>query len=198
MQTSTNYPTEMHPLFPSGGNPARRVLLRDGLVLLPTANLWQVVSLPSSAVARAKQLALTPAASPELLFPGLEALREWFPRVHPKIENLLTFHRRPLTVRLPATRRVPTELIDARGEVAVRLIQDSFCYALAEDLESPLLATFACPPGCSSPPNRFGRVRSDLLRGVDHVVLRRQREELASGPAVVIRLAEDEDTILFL
>lgn len=200
MQTSTNLTPNMHPFLSPRSNTAHAVLQRGGLVLLPTANLWQTIALPQFSDTIARQLELCqPSADlrAELLFPDLEMMREWFPRLHPKLETLLMFHNRPLTILIPANNRLPAGLTDHNNEVAIRLIRDSYCHGLAEDLDSPLVAVFAKATGSNFLPLSFGRVRSDVLQGVDHVVRRRQKDLIAEAPAVTIRL-DEQDEVVFL
>ena len=138
---------------------------------------------------------LLPQTRPEILFPDLEMLRAKVPRLHPKLETLLSFHKRPLTVLVDNYPGAPASLKDAEGRVAVRLIHDSFCHQLAEDLDTPLVATTARAIGSPFLPLSFGRIRSDVLQGVDYVVRRRQKDLIAEAPAVVIRLDEKDEVV---
>ena len=171
---------------PPRGSGALEALLSDGLVLLPTANLWQLVAHPRSAALPRLLQVCPPTADnlPELIFPDLETLREWCPRIHPKLDTLLTYHQRPLTCLAQAGPQVPLKLLNGRGEVAVRLAQDSFVYRLCEDLEGPLVGSLACGGDCTRLPTRFGLVRSDVLRAATYTVRRRQTEELGDGRAL--------------
>lgn len=189
----------MHPFLPPIANDALDTIVEGGLVLAPTANLWQVLSDYRKADTMNRHLALCPPSPvnrPELLFADLEMLQKWFPRLHPKIDNLLLYHRRPCTVLLPISKKIPDQLADNNGLVAARLILDSFCYRLSEELESPLLASMAMAEHTDLPV-RFGKVRSDILRQMDHVVQRRQREDVGDGPAVTLYLNE-ADEIVFI
>lgn len=192
MQTTTNFLPSMHPYLPPRGSRALTTLHRGGLVLLPTANLWQVVSHPHFATAGERQFSLCPPSvnnRPELLFSDLELLKNWVPDLHPKLENLLVYHKRAVTLLVDVP-RAPAGMRDRDGLTAVRLIRDSFCYRLSEDLELPLVATLAQATGTDIAPSHFGRIRSDILQGVDYVVKRRQKEYLGDDPTVVIRLNE--------
>ena len=195
---STNTPFSF-PHLPPKGIGALSTLRQGGLVLLPTANLWQLVADARQSASVKRLTGACPASThncPELVFADREALLSWFPQLHPKLDTLLSYHGRTLTMLTPATSRVPQSLVNDREEVAVRLSMDSFCYRLCEDLEAPLAAVMAMPPGASDLPTRFGRVRSDLVRMADYTVQRRQREELASAPAVRVRM--DGDSLEFL
>lgn len=181
--------------MPVRGTEALTTLTSGGLVLLPTANLWQVTadaSRRSAVTALLETCPKTQRNRPELIFADREGLLQWFPNLHPKIDTLLIYHGRALTVSLPASKLVPMALVDHRDEVNIRLAMDSFCYRLCEDLEGPLAACFAMGHGQTLLPTRFGQINSDVLYRVDYTVKRRQKETLGSRPAVHVRMDGEE------
>ncbi|MEO0733652.1 MAG: Sua5/YciO/YrdC/YwlC family protein [Bacteroidota bacterium] len=182
-----------HPLPPLGSR-ALSTLHEGGLVLLPTANLWQLTAHLRHPRAVERLLRVCPPSAtnrPELIFADRASLHAWCPRIHPRLDTLLTYHRRPLTLLVPAGHNVPLSLIDQRGEVAVRLAMDSFCYRLCEDLETPLVGCLAMGRGGNELPTRFGKIRSDVLRAASYTVQRRQREDIGGHTAVRARLDEN-------
>ncbi len=182
-----------HPLPPLGYR-ALSTLHAGGLVLLPTANLWQLTASVHHPAACQRLLEVCPPAGlnrPELVFADPETLFDWCPKIHPRLFTLLAYHKRPLTLLVPAGRKVPLALIDHNGEVAVRLAMDSFCYRLSEDMEAPLVCCLAVGPGEQTLPTSFGKIRSDVLRAANYTVQRRQREELGRFRAVRARLGAD-------
>lgn len=190
MNLRTNILPEMHHPLPPRGSRALPTLHAGGLVLLPTANLWQLSAHIQHPAAVRKLLAAcpsSPANRPELVFADQETLFAWCPQIHPRLYTLLSYHKRPLTLLVPAGPRVPLSLIDARGEVAVRLALDSFVYRLGEDMEAPLVCCMAIGQGANQPPTSFGKIRSDVLRAADYTVKRRQRDELGRLRAVSAR-----------
>ncbi|MFK8162774.1 MAG: L-threonylcarbamoyladenylate synthase [Lewinella sp.] len=194
MNIRTNPLPEMHHPLPPLGHQALSTLHTGGLVLLPTANLWQLAASIHHPVAVQRLLKVCPVSSvnrPELIFADQETLFEWCPKIHPRLYTLLSFHKRPLTLLVPAGKRIPLALVDQNGEVAVRLAMDSFCYRLCEDLESPLVTCQAAGLGERQLPTRFGKIRSDVLRAADYTVKRRQREELNPFRAVAARYGGD-------
>lgn len=184
----------MHHPLPPRGSRALPTLHAGGLVLLPTANLWQLAANVTAGPAVRRLLDVCPPAAEnraELVFADQETLMAWCPRIHPRLFTLLAYHRRPLTLLVPAGPRVPLPLIDANGEVAVRLAMDSFVYRLCEDLEAPLVLCQALGRGATELPTSFGKIRSDVLRAADHIVARRQRETLGQFRAVCARYGAD-------
>lgn len=190
----------MHHPLPPRGSRALPTLHAGGLVLLPTANLWQLSAHVNNPTAVKNLLAACPASPtnrPELVFADQETLFEWCPRIHPRLFTLLSYHKRPLTLLVPAGPRIPLALVDERGEVAVRLAMDSFVYRLCEDIEAPLVCCMAIGQGANQLPTSFGKIRSDVLRAADYTVKRRQRDELGHFRAVSARY-DGEGEIEFL
>lgn len=184
----------MHHPLPNFGRRALPTLQAGGLLLLPTANLWQLCAKANHPDAVRRLLLSCPPSKfnrPELLFTDPEVLFHWCPRIHPRLHTLLSYHKRPLTLLVPAGPRVPLALIDDKGEVAVRVAMDSFVHRLCEDLEVPLASSMAVGPGASELPTSFGKVRSDVLEAAQHTVRRRQRETLGKFRAVSARFGDD-------
>lgn len=196
MNIRTNPLPEMHHPLPPRGTQALTTLHAGGLLLLPTANLWQLTAHPRHVAALEKLFSVCPQTllnRPELIFADLELLRAWCPLIHPRLETLLSYHRRPLTLLVPAGKRVPLSMVDKNGEVAVRLAMDSFCYRICEDLETPLAACLAIGQGGQEFPTRFGKIRSDVLRAANYTLPRRQRDEIGQRPAVRARINREEE-----
>lgn len=72
----------------------------------------------------------------------------------------------------------------------VRIASDSGCYRLCEDLEGPLVACLAMGSTQAELPSSFGKIRCDVLRGVDHIVGRRQKDNLGDQATVTVRINE--------
>lgn len=164
-------------------------------MLLPTANLWQLVAEAKNFAAIKRLTSLCPVNNTnraELIFADRESLLRWFPRLHPKLDTLLSYHGRALTVLTPAHDRVPDSLIDRNGEVAVRIAIDKLTHQLCKGMQGPLAATLAMGCGQEGAPISFGKVRSDVVRAAAYTVKRRQRDKLGTLPAVRIRMDGDE------
>jgi L-threonylcarbamoyladenylate synthase len=197
--TFTNTPVNTPPPADLLG-PTLRHLRYSGIVLLPTDSLWCVACDATDPVATKRLTRLCPPQPElpvELLFPDVEALRAATLRLHPRLETLLAFHRRPLAVITEPAHRLPAEVLHPDGYAVARVAQDPFCARLTRELGRPLaLAAAQC--GAGPPPTHFGRVRSDIITGVDYTVKFRQREQLGEGPAVMVRYNEETAELEFL
>lgn len=151
---------------------AVKALRAEKLVLFPTDTVWSLGCVPSAEPALDQITSLKRTQDPEnfeILFESVEQLKHYFPALHPRLETLLSFHRRPLTLQLPGGRPLPQRLFDVQGEVAVRVVQDPLCAALIRTVGEPLVSSVA-GIGEDPLPTHLGVIRSDFLQGVDYVL----------------------------
>ena len=198
MLTRSTHTTLLQHPFPRFGGQALGTLHEGGLVLLPTANLWQVVAHAGRPEAVQKLLAVcSPGKTnrPELIFADVASLRADLPRINPTLDTLLYYHQRALTVLAPAGPRTPAALVNGHGMVAARIAMDSACYRICEDLSHPLVACLAVGRAGSELPTTFGKISSDILRAVDHVEQRRQEEVIGSTSVLVVAVGEDGELV---
>lgn len=151
---------------------AASILKNEGLVLLPTDTLWSVACLADDPVAIERMRRIIPPSKVqpyEVLFNSLDMLKAYSPRLHPRLETLLIYHSRPLSIITEAAENLNHPLVTtARGQMMARIANDSYCRNLIRILKKPLLITSAYFP--QSPyPSHFGKVRSDIIEGVDYV-----------------------------
>ncbi|MBK7408831.1 MAG: Sua5/YciO/YrdC/YwlC family protein [Saprospirales bacterium] len=173
----------------------QKTLQSGGLVLFPSDTVWAVGcdATQPSAIERLYALKNRTHQHPFiLLVDSVEMLKEFVGHVHPRIETLLYFHNRPLTVIYDEPVNLPLEALAADGTVAIRVIQDDFCRSFIKELGRPIVATTACrEPG--SVPHHFGEIQSDILEGVDWVSKHRQKERHFEELSVIARLDAQEE-----
>lgn len=178
---------------------ALEILHNGGLLLYPTDTLWSIGCDATDPVAIERVCNLKGRKSTEdfeVLVDSLEMLRQYIDHLHPKLETLLAYHVRPLTVIFENGRNLPERLLAARRRVAFRLAQDKFCRTLITAFGRPLIATPAHSHDQPYPVN-FGAVSSVIIEGADYVVKYRQNEKEAGEPAVMVQLSR-RDELVFL
>lgn len=179
---------------------ALRTLESGGLILFPTDTLWSIgcsIEHPA-AIRRLLQLTRLPDATyTELLVGSLEALKHFTAHLHPRLETLLYFHQRPLTVVAPGADHLPEEVLHPDGSVALRIVQDSFCTGLLQAFGGPILSVYAAKEGTPYPAT-FGGISSEIIQGCNHVVRYRQSERNPGEPSVMVRLSEETEELEFL
>jgi len=150
---------------------AASVLENEGLVLLPTDTLWSVACLADDPLALERLRRIIPPHRDqpyEILFNSLDMLKQYAPSLHPRLETLLVYHARPLTIVTPIAKQLQHPLLENKGQMAARVVQDNYCRNLIRMLGKPLVVISAHFPQAPYP-SHFGKVRSDIIEGVDYV-----------------------------
>ncbi len=179
--------------------PILNTLQTGGLILFPTDTIWGIGcdATNAQAVARLRHLRELPANKPlTLLTPSIETLKNFVAFVHPRVETLLQFHTRPLTIVYDQAVKLPDQAAASDGSIAFRIPKDDFCLELLEAFGKPIVATAACI-GPAPHPNHFGEISSAVIEGIDMVVKYRQMDKDMSEPSVIARISDDEE-LLFI
>ena len=195
MQTFTNRNAWMVQNYTL--EPVISTLESGGLILYPTDTIWCIGcdATNPEAVRQIRDLRRCDPTEPFILLAAsIEMLHIYVPFVHPRVETLLLFHTRPLTVVYEEGALLPAEALGPDGSVAFRIPQDDFCKQLLETFGKPIVAAPAHV--CSTPyPHHFGEISSAIIEGIDHVVKHRQMEKEMGEPSVIARMSEEEELI---
>ena len=158
-----------------------------GIILYPTDTIWGVGCNATNldAVKRIYKLKKRPLDKPfVLLVDSIEMLKDHVEKIHPRVETLLQYHERPLTIIYPSARGLPEEILSSDGSVAIRVVNDDYCAQLIREAGMPLVGTSANKAG-APPPKNFGEVSSSIIKGVDYVCKYRQNERDFGAPSVI-------------
>jgi L-threonylcarbamoyladenylate synthase len=172
-----------------------RILLEGSIICYPTDTIWGIGCDATNLDAVARVTALKSRAPEKgyiVLVADIEMLKTYVPKIHPRVETLLSFHNRPLTVVYGQAVGLPTTVKAADGSVAVRVVQDEFCQELIRQINRPLLSTAAHVHG-SPWPATFGGISSEILGGVDYVVKYRQDDKRPGEPSAIARLDRHQE-----
>jgi L-threonylcarbamoyladenylate synthase len=175
--------------------PILETLEDGGLMLFPTDTIWGIGCDATNpvAVARIRALRQLPPEQPlVLLADSIGMLKNHVAHIHPRVETLLNFHTRPLTVIYDQGIGLPTPATASDGSVAFRIPRDKFCLEILESLGRPIVATAACI-GNQPYPKHFGEISSAVIEGIDYVVRYRQMDKDMAEPSVVARIGPDEE-----
>lgn len=177
--------------------PVLSTLENGGLILFPTDTIWGIGcdATHAEAVARLRLLKELPLDQPlTVLAPTIERMKNFVAFVHPRVETLLIFHNRPLTIIYDQARNLAPQAAASDGSIAFRIPKDRFCQELLVEFGRPIVATAACI-GTTPYPRHFGEISSAVIEGIDHVVKYRQMDKDMAEPSVIARLGEDEELI---
>jgi L-threonylcarbamoyladenylate synthase len=168
------------------------VLQEGGTILYPTDTTWGLGCDATNAKA-VKQLRSI--KRPTLKLPmiimvdSVTMLHRYVEKVHPRVETLIGYHQRPLTVVYDKGRHVAADLLGEKGSIAVRVTIDPFCREIIAELGRPIVATEIMQSD-SWYPNKFEEIDFDIIRSVDYVVRYKQDQVTLEDPSVIVRLTD--------
>ncbi len=177
--------------------PVIAALERGGTILFPTDTIWGVGCDATNEAAIEKVFQLKQrdrSKSFILLVSSISMLKNYVHFIHPRVETLLGYHARPLTVVYERGIRLPPLALAPDGSVAIRICKDPFCNELIEQFGKPVIATSANISN-EPMPTHFGEISSAVIVGVDYVVKYRQMDKDMGKASTIARLAADEELV---
>ncbi|MEQ1744381.1 MAG: Sua5/YciO/YrdC/YwlC family protein [Saprospiraceae bacterium] len=166
-------------------------LLRSGAIICyPTDTIWGIGcdATNQEAVERLSNLKGHPTGNGYiLLVDSLDMLKRSVARIHPRVETMLAYLHRPISVVYQPDAALPKGVLAADGTVAIRIASDQFCQELIHELDRPIVSTAACLNGEPFPPT-YGAISSEVLGAVDYVVKYRQDDREPQIPSTLARL----------
>lgn len=176
-----------------------KTIISGGLVLFPTDTVWSIGCDLKDPAACKSLLRLKTKTSPygfEILVSSINMFKEYVPTLHPKLETLLFYHHRPLSVLIDPPHCFPRHVFEQNQSFAVRLVRDEFSKQVIQEIGRPVFSTYATPNDDLIPAT-FGTISSSILEKMDYVAKHRQSDKAKGQPAVVVALSE-KDEMVFL
>lgn len=173
-------------------DPTVRVLKGGGNILYPTDTVWCIGCDATNVKAVEKIHALknqTIDLPVIIMVDSVEMLHRYVLEVHPRIETLLYYHRRPLTVIYENSKNLAFNVLGHNGSAAIRVTLDPFCRELISALGRPLVAIAATNNNLEYP-TRFCEVDPQISGKVDYVVTYKQEERSEENPSVIVKLTD--------
>ncbi len=167
------------------------ILTKGGSILYPTDTIWGIGCDACNVKSVDNIFKLKQTQKDKglvLLVSDNEMLHQYVNRVHPKIQNLLDYHTRPVTVVYENAKNLPEEVISNDGSIAIRIVQDIFCQEMIRALGRPIVSTTANISTHPVPKN-FKDIDTTIINGVDYVVKHRQDEVTNNLPSVMVKLS---------
>lgn len=165
------------------------ILANDGIILYPTDTIWGIGCDATNPVAveRVYNLKQRDRSKPfVLLVDNIEMLKEYVVSVHPRLETLMTYHKRPMTVIYDQAKNLPQNVVGPGGSIAIRIALNPFCQQLIQTVGKPLVASSA-NIGNEPFPSIFGEISSQVIMGVDYIARHRRTDKSPKEPSVIVR-----------
>ncbi|MEO7176391.1 MAG: L-threonylcarbamoyladenylate synthase [Saprospiraceae bacterium] len=173
---------------------AERLSVGD-VILCPTDTIWGLScdSSNEEAVRKLKEIKQLPDDRPlVILTSSLEMAKAYTLEIHPRIQTILEFYTRPLTLIHPHGKGVANGIMNEADEIAIRICSDPFCQALIEELGRPIVTTSANLHGSQFPAS-FKDIDPVIKKAVDYIVMHRQLETREYEPSIIARLGDNEE-----
>jgi len=186
----TNNMTKTNPItlfFADEIDTVVHVLKGGGVVLMPTDTIWGLSCLAADpkAVERIQRIkGRTPDKPFILLVDSIEMLKQYVEDLPPRIENLLVYHERPITIVYPKGKNLPPHNIHVDGSVAIRICNEPFCKEVIRRLGQPIVSTSANRSE-KPPPPTFRDIDEQIIQAVDYVVRYRQNDDTPRQPSPI-------------
>lgn len=171
------------------------ILSAGGVICYPTDTVWGIGcdATNAAAVERLNQIKEhDPAKGYIVLVNSIAMLKTYIPQMPPRLETLLAYHHRPLSMIYEHPFGLPASVRAADGTVAIRLTRDEFCDNLLQTFGKPIISTCACTEGLVAPLT-FGGISSDILSKVDYVVKYRQDDKTPGELSPIARLDQYQE-----
>ncbi|NNF20549.1 MAG: threonylcarbamoyl-AMP synthase [Saprospiraceae bacterium] len=173
------------------------ILKKGGVMLCPTNTIWGLScdAYNKSAVDRIFQIKeRDPTKKLIILVNSIEQLKECVESIHPRIETLLEFCNRPLTVIYPASPNLPAYLSTEINTVGIRVTKNQLLIDIIENLGHPLVSTSANKQGVPFPKN-FNEIAPAIIKDVDYTCYAQRNIKNAGRPSLIIRYNEEGELI---
>ena len=168
-------------------------------LLYPTDTIWGLgtAAFSQKGVDRIYEIKNRPQKQPLiLLVHSIEQLKKYVADIPPRIETLLFYVERPLTLIYPKIKLLPTHLLAEDGTVGIRICQKPYVQELIKLLDQPLVSTSA-NINDESFPKTYEDISETIKERVDFIYRPNIEEDEENQPSVVARF-DDKGELHFL
>lgn len=180
---------------------AEQTFRSSGILLHPTDTVWGLGCDPYDQKAVDKIFALKerPKNLPLLLIVhSIEALIDIVGMIHPKIDQLLTYTDRPISIVVEMNKKskLASGIISDDGTVCLRVVKQGLTHDLLRHLDSPMVSTSANIHGADAT-HKFEDLDARIIDSVDYI-LPDPEQRMTGKPSTIIRYNPDSKEFDFL
>jgi L-threonylcarbamoyladenylate synthase len=172
-----------------------KTLHAEGIILYPTDTIWGIGcdATNSTAVHKIFELKKRPEKKSMIILVSDEKMiRKYVFNPSEKILALISNAEKPTTAIFKNAINLPSNLINADGSIAIRIVKDEFCRQLIQQLKKPLVSTSANISGEKFPQN-FNEISEEIKNSVDYIVQHRRNDLSKKAPSSIIKLNEENE-----
>ncbi len=176
-----------------------KTLRSGGVLLYPTDTIWGIgADIRNEAACHQVYHIKKREHSQPLIYlvSSIEMLKEYTVDLHPRIETLLFYHNKPLTLIHRAAHNVPGWAKSKEGTIAFRVSTDGFCKRIIERLGRPISSTSANISGAPFPVN-YEDISEEIIQTVDGIANPYPKKKGRLLPSVLARY-DDEGQLIVL
>ena len=129
----------------------------------------------------------------EIVVDSIEMLREYIANLHPRIETLIHYHTRPLSIIMKSNDAIPDLAKNGSGQSVYRLAQDPFSKQLIEKIGTPLITCFAVSEEFQNVPRHIGSISSDILEMISFILQPAANQKVTTELPVMVELTKREE-----
>ena len=147
------------------------VLEEGGIIIYPSDTGWSMGcdALNENAVRKIYNIRGAEMESPAIiLVSGIEMLKQYAREIHPRVESLIFYHEKPLTVIYKNVPGFHSMMYGDKMSLAIRVVRDKYCEAFIDSFGMPVLCTSVKNPGEDTPVH-FQKINPELLNKADFV-----------------------------
>jgi L-threonylcarbamoyladenylate synthase len=171
-------------------NKSIEVLKKGGTILYPTDTIWGIGCDATNVKAVQKIIQLK--ARPKefsfiILLEDSSKITQYVEEVPDILWDLLQSFDSPTTIIYPGAKKLAKNVIADDGSIAIRIVNDGFCYKLISAFNKPIVSSSANFSG-EPAPVMFRDISNELKKNVDYIVKTNQTKLNKVKASTIIRL----------
>jgi L-threonylcarbamoyladenylate synthase len=177
---------------------AASALIEGKIVLIQTQTVWSLICLLDDDKSIARLLSFKRDNfhfNYECLVNSIEQFKHYVPDLSPRVETLLSFHSRPLSILL-SSENLPEHIENLSSKIAFRMDNSEGISTLIQLVNQGLWATSAFI-GAEIKGNAFASIDESTKALADEIVQLKNSKNITGEEAVLVEL-DEEDNLAFL
>ena len=168
-------------------------LENNGVILFPSDTTWMMgASIKSSkALQIIDNLKNDISKYPHtIMFSDLDMMKEYVPNLHPRIETLLTFHQKPLSIIESNWAKIPAHITSDHKTICFHLVRDIFVQTVITLLDHPMVVSSIRKENLEFV-NKFEDIPVVYLKQANYVCKHKRQYGVIGDPSVVASYDKD-------